>query len=163
MNYTTVYEVTDESLLMIWLPALSVVVALGILLFNLFLSNSPKRKHGIAIGFFATCFALFFSYMVIPDQLAEYNKTTERYEKGDFEIVEGEVEAFIPMLMRENDESFTVNNVSFKYSEADESFCGFNDTKANGGPISGNGQKVRLGYINNGKMNIILKIEVATE
>ncbi|MFT6964409.1 MAG: hypothetical protein ACJAWV_004150 [Flammeovirgaceae bacterium] len=163
MNYTIVYEVTDESLLMIWLPALSVIVALGILLFNLFLSNSPKKNSGIAIGFFATCFTLFFCYMIIPDQLADYNETNERYENGNYETVEGEIEAFIPMRMHENDESIMVENVSFEYSDSDESFCGFNTTKANGGPIYGNGQKVRLGYINKHERNIILRIEVADE
>lgn len=100
--------------------------------------------------------------MVIPDQLDEYDKTAEIYANGDYETVEGKIEGFIPMRMHENDEGFTVKNVFFEYSDSDESFFGFNDTSTNGGPISGNSQKVRLGYINNGERNIILKVEVVS-
>ena len=55
-------------------------------------------------------------------------------------------------------ETFSVDGVKFEYSDYLIT-KGFHQTSQRGGPITGNGQKVRISYTTIDNLNIILKIE----
>ena len=74
---------------------------------------------------------------------------------GEYEIVEGRVEQFVPMPYGgHSEESFVVNSQKFSYSDYDLT-KGFNQTQSHGGPIR-EGLQVRIAHVN-GK---IVKLEI---
>ena len=72
------------------------------------------------------------------------------YYKHDYNVVEGYVENFSPRPPGGHRmESFTVNGIEFSY--ADDLFhMGYKRSFYNGGVIKGNGQHLRIGYIEEG-------------
>ena len=163
MEYSVVYEVTQESPDIWWHSILFVLIGLGVSLFNIKFnkSQSTKKKYTIVFGFVFAGFGLLFSLLVIPGQISQYYERNELYESGNFKTVEGTIENFDPMPHSGHAmESFTVGGQYFRYSDF-VVHHGFNNTASHGGPITNNGQKVRLGYITSGDDNIILKIEIA--
>ena len=65
----------------------------------------------------------------------------------DYNVVEGYVENFSPRPPNGHRlESFTVNGIKFGYSD-DLFHMGYNRSLHNGGVIKGNGQHLRIGYI----------------
>lgn len=97
----------------------------------------------------------------MPHQIQGYYQTINLYENGHYNIIEGEIENFDPMPFEgHKNESFSVNNVSFYYSDYDESYYGFNQTSSHGGPIQQNAQYVRIAYAEIDKKNVILKLEI---
>lgn len=164
MEYSLVYEVTQESPDIWWQSVLFVFVGLGVSIFNIKFnkSESPKKKFTIVFGFIFAGFGLLFSLLVIPSQISEYYESNDLYEQGEYETIEGAIENFVPMPYEGHmHESFSVNGISFDYSDFNSTYHGFNNTKSHGGPISGNGQQVRIGYVTKGEQNVILKIEIA--
>jgi hypothetical protein len=75
-------------------------------------------------------------------------------------VVEGPVEDFHPMPYAGHDtERFTVQGVSFEYSDFAETTGGFHHTRSHGGPISG-GVFVRIHYDGSPRHARILRLEV---
>jgi hypothetical protein len=56
-------------------------------------------------------------------------------------------------------ESFSVKGILFEYSD-NVNKNGFHQTSKNNGPISENGQQVRIGYMVIDNENLILKLEI---
>ena len=77
------------------------------------------------------------------------------YAAGRFEVAEGIVEDFVPMLHGGRRESFTVDGRRFEYSDHFVT-PGFDNSAAKGGPIRP-GLNVRISHIG----NVIVKLEVA--
>ena len=111
----------------------------------------------ICMGAFAAVF-LIISWV---SYLNMYNKTVGAYKNGQYEVVDGYVENFVPMPYEgHSNESFEINGVEFSYSDY-EIQPGYNNTKSHGGVIVGNGQHLKIGYIyyNKTRGNIIVYIE----
>ena len=163
-NWITVYDFGNNTLRIGWMliPVSFILIGYGTSIYNIFFNevNYAKRKKNIHFGLLLGTFALFFAIMTIPANFSSYHETKKIYESGKYEIVEGIVENFKSMPYGgHQQESFTMNNIKFSYSDYDQSNYGFNNTKSHGGPIDEN-KKVRLSYFISHNKNIILKIEV---
>ena len=107
-------------------------------------------------------YVALFSAIIFVAHTHMYNHTVVAYEQGDYEIVEGYVENFDPMpYSGHKHESFEINGIKFEYSDYSVQF-GYNNTKSHGGVITGNGQHLKIGYVeysNSYYGNIIVYIE----
>lgn len=164
MNWTIVYDFGNESLRTGWMliPISFVLIGYGLAFFNI-KSNKSKNKKGTyntTFGVIFGTFALLFGAVTIPYNLSTYYETKNTYKLKKYTVIEGVVENFIPMPFTGHQyEKFTLNKVNFNYSDFDESYYGFNNTKSHGGPIDAS-KNIRLSYFAKNDKNIILKIEV---
>ena len=160
MEWLTVYDFANDSIRSqnIFMPLIFVLIGLGILFFYKF-NKSSKKKNRI-FGLVYTLFSILFCIIVIPHQINDFHLAKSTYENANYTVIEGVVTDFDPMpYAGHQNESFTINDVRFEYSDFDESYYGFNNTKSHGGPID-EGRKIRVSYYINNKKNIIIKIEV---
>ena len=107
------------------------------------------------------CIAAVTALIIFLFQGHMYLKTVGAYQRGQYEIVEGYVENFVPMPPGGHArESFEINGVYFEYSDYNIT-SGYRNTKSHGGVITGNGQYLKIGYIyyNETYGNIIVYIE----
>ena len=164
MIWTTVYDFGNDSMRISWMliPIAFIFIGYGISLFNIFSKKSKGRNkvYNILFGIIFGTFALFFALMTIPHNFKSYNESKDIYDSKKYKIIEGIVKNFKPMPYNgHQNEKFTLNDIDFSYSDFDQSYYGFNNTKSHGGPIDKN-KKVRLSYFTSNSKNIILKIEV---
>lgn len=97
----------------------------------------------------------------IPSMLNQERELKSMIENDTYMKVEGKIEDFTPAQKSPNHfESFTVKGVHFKYSDY-VIIDGFHKTSIDNGPITENGQLVRIGYTNIGGENVILKLEIS--
>lgn len=99
--------------------------------------------------------------VTLPTALSIYESIViiNAYELGDYSIIEGEVENFIPMPYEGHaNEKFDINGVVFEYSN-NLVVTGYNKTKYHGGVITKNGQRLKIGYVKYDKYNRIVYIE----
>ena len=113
--------------------------------------------------FCAVCmvFVLLTSGVAFWGQIHMYKKVVGAYKEGNYKTVEGYVQNFIPMpYAGHSEESFEINGVEFHYSDFSIQ-SGYNNSKAHGGVIEGNGQHLKIGYVyyNETYGNIIVYIE----
>lgn len=92
-----------------------------------------------------------------------YAKTVTAYHRGEYEIVEGYVENFHPMPdTGRSNESFKINGIFFSYSDY-EIQQGYHNARSHGGVIEGDGQYLKIGYVqlylNSEYRNVIVYIE----
>ena len=102
-----------------------------------------------------------FSVIIGITKVNMYSRTVAAYKKGEYMVVEGYVENFVPMPYEgKADESFEINGVKFFYSDYEVQY-GYNTSKSHGGVITGDGQHLKIGYVyyNKGYGNIIVYIE----
>ena len=143
-----------------------VFMIIFILLFPKIWKNSWKDKYTIIsykiVKIFCGCAAAYIFVITLIlafSTVSSYKTTVVAYEKGEYEVVEGYVENFVPMPYDGHSvESFEINGVSFSYSDYHIGF-GYNKTKSHGGVITGNGQHLKIGYVADGETNIIVYIE----
>ncbi len=110
-------------------------------------------------GILFASFSALFSAFVIPSQIAAYRNVNKSLANKNYQIVEGRVENYHPMPAGGHDtERFTVDNVQFEYSDYDLTDYGYNNAASKGGVIR-EGLYVKIGFINNGNRNLILKLE----
>ena len=168
MNYKTVYEVTSENLLDMthFVPVLLAVGGIYTF-FNALKKNKKEDKDskdyfslilGLAMGIVFTV----SSFVRIPNSIEKFDKIKELFRNNEYEIVEGKIENFDPMpYSGHQQESFKVAGIPFDYSDFTGNYYGFHNTASHGGPITTNGQEVRIGFITDEYgQNIILKIEL---
>lgn len=106
-----------------------------------------------------------FSVIIGITKINMYSRTVAAYKKGEYMVVEGYVENFVPMPYEgKSDESFEINGVKFSYSDYVVQY-GYNNSKSHGGVITGDGQHLKIGYVyyNNKYGNIIVYIEEIRE
>ena len=126
------------------------------------IKNLPRYNYRfllLGIIFVALC-AIF----ILQHFLKMYRTVIVPYANGQYEIVEGYVQNFIPMPPEgKSREMFDIGNVHFEYSD-NLIVLGYNKTKPNGGVIRGNGQYLKVGYVyfNENYGNIIVYIEEIT-
>ena len=88
----------------------------------------------IVFGILIGTFSLFFCVLLIPHNFSTYYETKHIYETKAYRVVEGNVERFHPMPYTGHSlESFEVKGITFRYSDFDKSYYGFNNTQSHGG------------------------------
>lgn len=121
---------------------------------NLFPKRSVRKEQVILASIVSIILFCIFLLGTGRKIFYVYNN----YNNNNYNIVSGEVTMFIAGSSDYSKvESFYVNNVKFEYSNSN--YCGYNKTKNEGGIITGNGQKLKIGYINYKSENIIVSIE----
>lgn len=102
---------------------------------------------------------LIFWVIILTSSIRWKFKVASAFRNHDYHIVEGTVESFHTMPKEgRGDEHFVVDSVYFSYSDYVHN-GGFNQTRSHGGPIWGDGQWLKLSYLERGKENVIIKIE----
>ena len=123
----------------------------------------PKdRRIMLIIQVFGMIMTGFMVLVFLSNDIDLYNTCVKAYRSGDYEIVEGYVENYVPMPKEGHAlESFNVGDVYFEYSE-NSAVCGYSQTEPYGGVIR-NGQYLKIGYVYHPSYgNIIVYIEENT-
>ena len=159
MEYTTVYDVSNESMKLFWLlPVPFILIIGGIMTFQIINRKKGWVKEILKLSFMLL-FVLGWGVIVGIHEISSYKEVQKIIAERNYQIVEGIIENFDPMpYSGHKNESFTVNNIKFEYSDFNETFYGFNNTKSHGGPIRGNRQKVKIIYYNRNGKNYIFKL-----
>jgi hypothetical protein len=167
MEYITVYDLSYQTMHFFWaVPLVVLFFALAYLRYSILVTDWASIKKGeggieIVYALAFVSLAVYMTVSITPPSIRNYLETSRIYYNQEYKVVEGEIEGFIPRLPdRRNNESFIVKGIKFEYSDSDLSYYGFNNTSSQGGPITGNGQLVRLAYITVEERNVILKIEM---
>ena len=107
----------------------------------------------IAVGAFIAQIIMGLSAM------NEYQQIVVAYEEGNYQTVVGEVEKFTTMTSEgKGYETFEIDGVYFSYSD-NIIHQGYRNSKTFGGVIKGDGQQLKIGYIETNSENIIVYIE----
>ena len=158
-SYTLVFDIVDAGYRQWWFGANGLCfVAAGILLVKFQSRLSPRWPPWLRRGFVWSFlgFSLLWTAAAIGGTYFEYARLVEAARSGQFNVVEGPVEAFLPMPDNgHGDESFTVQGMRFAYSDYSV-MAGFNNTSSHGGPIRA-GRVVRIRHVGNS----IVRLEVA--
>ena len=112
-------------------------------------------------GFFVfmLIFAVLWTGAASWGVFGNYFRARNAYLNGDYTVVEGRVEHFVPMPYAGHAyERFEVEGILFEYSDFEVS-PGFNNTSSHGGPIR-EGLPVRIAYTLTRPNRTILKLEV---
>jgi hypothetical protein len=130
------------------------------------LTKTAKRIVRI-FCIFCSIFIGSVTLVMITGEISMYNNVVKAYQRGEYETVEGYVKNFEPMPYAGHaKESFEINGVSFSYSDY-EIQQGYHNAKSHGGVIKGDGQYLKIGYIqedsNSKARNIIVYIEEPSE
>lgn len=159
MTYRVVFDIATAGYRAGWFVGFGgilVLIGIGLVTFRRFL---PKRRPFIyrrAFPFLFLGFALLWTTFVFLTTYHQYRTALNARLNGAATVTEGVVTNFIPMPYSGHaDEKFTVNGVTFSYSDYSIT-AGFNNTKSHGGPIDG-GKMVRVTHFG----NIILVLEIA--
>jgi hypothetical protein len=167
MNYETIYEVTSENMLNLYdfVPVFMAIAGIYMFIDALRNKGEDKDSSNLFTAVWSFSFGIIFtvfSFFSLPNSIKKYNDVMQIYQENQYETVEGKIENFESLLKRGiGRDSFTVSGIAFKYSDyLLGGYYGFHNTASHGGPITGNGQEFRIGFITeaNGD-NIILKIE----
>lgn len=104
-------------------------------------------------------FVLICGILEVEFIIDAYKKTVVAYRNGDYQIVEGYVENFIPIEEGKSArEHFEVDGVKFQYTDH-SLISGYRYPRSHGGVIRGDGQHLKIGYVYYGDENIIVYIE----
>ena len=91
---------------------------------------------------------VIFTIVVISSRLSDRQNTVDKYQNGEYKIIEGYVNHFKEDCddYRDNDECFDINGVFFAYRDM-STRMGYHKTRKNGGVIKGNNQYLRIYYV----------------
>lgn len=129
----------------------SLLIPLILMILIPFIPKKPwmSRKDVRIIRVLQVCgmvMAVFVFSCFLSDAIDLYNTSVKAYRSGNYEIVEGYVENFVPMPKEGHArESFDIDGVYFEYSENSIPFA-YSQTKPHGGVIR-NGLYLRVGYV----------------
>lgn len=164
------YTIQNEMLL-------SPIIVQGVLVFLisiLFIYKAKQEenknlKTGIyVIVILADCFMVVFLWITYIASNQDNDKTAKRYEENDYQIIEGYIvnykEDCDKIINQSDDEYFEIAGVAFEYRDLINT-AGYHTIRKNGGVIKGNGQYLRICYVNTKlnseteSRNVILRID----
>lgn len=130
----------------------------GLLLF--YILKKGIKKHRV-ITIIAACTAILIGVTTGSIQYLEFKEISKQMQSGDTKKVQGKITNYTPIDTDDHNsfESYEVNGVKFFYSDYHRQI-GYHHACANGGVICGNDQEVAFEYLELGKRNLILKIEL---
>ncbi len=126
-----------------------------VILFFIFMSKGKKNQSKVAA--FLVLFTGVWTLIIWISSVSPYHKYVDSLKRNTYSTVEGDVENFDPHPPYYKTESFTIKDVSFKYSDY-EIAPGFKNMRVNGGPIS-EGKHVKINY----SKGIILQLWIGAE
>ncbi|HTV49017.1 MAG TPA: hypothetical protein VMG59_11300 [Phycisphaerae bacterium] len=157
MPYVTFFEITQKPYQW-WFPAFGLIF---VLIGTILVWNGRRKKTETTkklVGYFILLFASLWVFCAFVLTFFEYRQCINAYRNGNYAVVEGRVENFHPMPYEgHSDETFTVGNESFSYSDYDIQ-PGFNQAASHGGPIR-DGLQVRIAYYD----GQILRLEIRAD
>lgn len=170
MDYKLVYEVTQDIDFAWFFPFIMFIFLLffpKIYVYCNIINNKEQYNTEFSIRiikiFSRICavFVFMFCLLYVNNFIQEYKTIVIPYKEGNYKIVEGYVENYVPMPYegRGHHESFEINHVKFDYEHYSVGL-GYHRAGSHGGIINRNGQKLKIGYITCGNENIIVRIEV---
>jgi hypothetical protein len=143
-EYVTVYQISKESTDWSFALAGAIPLLVGIVIILGKRQFGWKRPNWI-LPIFACGFGLLWLCTAGVSVVREDSHALNAFQKGDFQIVEGEVTDFKPMPYEgHQDECFSVQDGQFCYSDYVIA-PGFRNTASHGGPIRA-GLPVRIAY-----------------
>jgi len=162
MDYTLVYESSLYEMNIVFISI--TIVALCMLLYFTF---SMKRRRERIISFFMILFIFFILYGEIEKKVVS-NNIQNIINLNTFLTLEGEVrELYIMPKSGHKKESFKVDNEYFEISYTGnypkKKTLYYTLTKNREGPITHNGQKVKIYYLNINGENKIIKMWLENE
>jgi len=150
MNYVTIFEIAKQDFPW-WFVSLGLIAfCIGLIVF--FFVPLLRAKFVAAAFMILGLGWSLLSYSSARRQFTSYHAS---YAKGNFSVIEGKVENFVPMLPNGHSaERFTLGRIKFSYAEGIITPC-FHHTQPHGGPMR-DGLQVRISYVD----DCILKLEV---
>ena len=110
-------------------------------------------------GFFAIFIIVNLSK--IPRIIAVRRDFYKIVESKNYSVVEGETKDYCPMsLVKQDNVKYSVNGIPFIFTDFTLPGDVYHGIKIDTGPITRNGQKVRISYITRNNNNYIFKIEI---
>ena len=166
---TVLYEASFKIDMSDWIPILMLIISALFPKIMEILQNYSRGDYDpeVTKKFCRVAFVVVavFSVIIGIIKINMYSRTVAAYKKGEYMVVEGYVENFVPMPYEgKSDESFEINGVKFSYSDYEVQY-GYNNSKSHGGVITGDGQHLKIGYVyyNEQYGNIIVYIEEIRE
>lgn len=118
-----------------------------------------NKKVYYALFMWMELFLLAIGVIAAVSQIKMYQAVVGAYKSGDYRMIEGYVENFVPYSRSPyHPESFELAGVQFEYS-LPVVMPGYHDAPPQGDIIKRNGQHLRIGYVNYQDDNIIVYIE----
>lgn len=117
-----------------------------------------NNKVYYALFMWMELFLLAIGVITAVSQIKMYRAVVGAYKSGNYRMIEGYVENFVPYLQHRHPESFELAGVQFEYSLPGV-MPGYHDAPPQGDVIKRNGQHLRIGYVNYQGDNIIVYIE----
>jgi hypothetical protein len=151
MPYQTVFEISHESFHWAY-PAWEFGATAAAAGFA-WLGKRIKLRNW-QIGYVVTGAALLLFTTGTWGDYTNFRRLHKAYQNGQYSIVEGEIEDFVPYQAHNHDECFSIKGVRFCYSDVNPT-PGFHTIRENGGPLH-SGLRVRIAYVSDD----ILRIEV---
>jgi hypothetical protein len=160
-DFVTVFNAAEAGYRNWWFPAFGLIfIVLGIFLPKLIKAGLISQKRAVQPWFrsLLLVFSTFWTAMAFAITYQDYLASREILLSGHTEYVEGSVQNFIEMPFKS--ESFTVNEVPFRYSDNIVT-AGFNHTSSYGGPVR-SAQYVRIWFRRQKAVsgNEILKLQI---
>jgi hypothetical protein len=157
-GFTLAYDVIHSGARVFWFPAFGLTGILIGLCLPWLIRNEILRGPKWMLPWFPIAWlfgAIMWTIVATLGVGGEYLRDRYTLSSGKADYVEGVVENFVPMPAAGHaNESFTVNGVTFSYSDY-EVTPGFNNAASHGGPVR-QGLYVRIWYVGND----ILKLEI---
>ena len=156
MKTEVVYEIINDSLNpYLIVPFFITVVILILLIISFIIKKTLKVSSSQVVGIIV--FIAFTSLSIYNIfKIKQYNEILDDYEKGNYEIVEGFIEDYLPISEEKNTDSFKVDNIEFILPNN----IGYKLTSLTDSHIKGDGQFVRIGYVTINGLNYIIRLEV---
>ena len=122
-------------------------VGIAALLYVIFRVQRQKKISIIFLSIFCL-FSISWNVILQFGDYNSYSKMEKFYKQGKVKTVEGFVSNYSPMNIEDHDsnETFMIDSVAFSYSDY-IAIDGYNNTCVNGGLICGNGQVIKIEYI----------------
>lgn len=159
MNYRVVFDIATagyKAWFFVAIGGIGVLAGTGLVAFRRFLPERRPLLFHRYFPFLFLGFTLLWTTWAFVGTYSEYRTALAARLNGTATVTEGVVTDFVPMPRSGHaDEKFTVNGITFAYSDYHVT-AGFNNTKSNGGPID-EGKKVRVTHLG----DIIVKLEIA--
>jgi hypothetical protein len=151
--YRTVFVITDKHppFLLLIMIALMIVLSIALVI------KMRRSAIYIALGSAVFLTGLLFGMMLLSGLVLPLASNKADLVAGRYRLIDGAVKGFRPMPWDGRQESFTVGDIKFSYSDYVLTPC-FNNTASHGGLMRA-GLRVRISYID----DCILKIEIVTE
>ncbi len=162
MEYQVLFDASKEGYVW-WGPALGLVLlAFELLLWKQCRQMPFKRELVFVFLVVGILFTACLTISAFTGSYGDYTEVRNRISTNQYEVTEGPIINFQPGgVDGRKVESFTVNNVTFRYNAADVGNPGFRSESGLHGPLT-NGVYARVSYFFDPErdQNIILKLEV---